>query len=161
MNGEAATALLVAGLGLACAKMGAPGFPPPARPAVLVPSDYETTFNSVARLIEARGMPLLLEDQSFGTIQTDWVYWDAGEVDLQAMADCDLGEEAAPTRTRARFAFDVRRRANRASVQILTQWQAERHAGFDDSDRGFTDCRSTGEWERMMEQTLTQRTTIR
>jgi len=128
---------------------------------VLVPSDYETTLNSVARLIEARGMVVLREDAAFGSIQTDWVNWGPGEVDLEAMADCDLPEGTVPMRTRARFGFEVRRRANRASVMILTQWQAERHAGFDDSDRGFVDCRSTGEWERMIEQTLTQRATIR
>ena len=153
--------LLMATLSAACSRMNAPGFPPPARPAVLVPSDYETTFHSIARFIESRGMPVLQEDASFGSIQTDWVYWGPGEVDLEAMADCDLGEGSVPMRTRARFGFEVRRRANRASVMILTQWQAERHAGFDDSDRGFVDCRSTGEWERMIEQTLTQRGTIR
>jgi hypothetical protein len=152
--------ILMATLAAACSGMSAPGFPPPARPAVLVPSDYETTFASVARLIENRGIPVLREDASFGTIQTDWHYWGPGEVDLGAMADCDLGEDL-PMRTRARFGFEVRRRANRASVMILTQWQVERHAGFDDRDRGFVDCRSTGEWERMMEQTLTQRATIR
>ncbi len=153
--------LLVATLPAACSRMNAPGFPPPARPAVLVPSDYETTLRSIARFIESRGMTVLREDASFGSIQTDWVYWGPGDVDLEAMADCDLGEGSLPTRTRARFGFDVRRRANRSSVMILTQWQAERHAGFDDSDRGFVDCRSTGEWERMIEQTLTQRATIR
>ena len=152
--------LLITG-SAACARMRAPGFPPPARPAVLVPSSYEATFSTVARLIESRGLPVLQEDVSFGSIQTDWIYWQPGEVDLAAMAHCDLGEGTVPMRTRARFGFEVRRRANRASVMILTQWQAERHAGFDDSDRGFVDCRSTGEWERMIEKTLTQRATIR
>lgn len=153
--------LLLIAVSATCARMRSPGFPPPARPAVLVPSTYEATFSAVARLIDSRGMPVLQEDPSFGSIQTDWIYWEPGEVDLEAMADCGFDEGTVPMRTRARFGFEVRRRANRASVMILTQWQAERHAGFDDSDRGFVDCRSTGEWERMMEQTLTQRATIR
>jgi hypothetical protein len=125
--------LLLITLSAACARMRSPGFPPPARPAVLVPSNYEATFSAVARIIDSRGMPVLQEDPSFGSIQTDWIYWEPGEVDLEAMADCGLDEGTVPMRTRARFGFEVRRRANRASVMILTQWQAERHAGFDGS----------------------------
>ncbi len=144
-----------------CARMSSPGFPPPARPGFLVPSDFETTFASLSMMVEARGMPVLVSDSDFGSIQTDWVNWDEGEVDLDSVARCDLPPGAPPVRTRARFSFDVRRRANRATVTIRTQWQAELRAGFAQGNRSYVDCPSTGEWERMVEQALTQRATIR
>lgn len=146
---------------VACARMSAPGFPPPARPGFLVPSDFSSTFASVSMMVEARGMPVLVSDPDFGSIQTDWVNWDEGEVDLDTVARCDLSPGAPPMRTRARFSFDIRRRANRATVTIRTQWQAEVRTGFGQGDRGYVDCPSTGEWERMVEQALTQRATIR
>jgi len=69
--------------------------------------------------------------------------------------------DAPAARIRARFGFDVRRRTVSSTVTILTQWQVERHPGMGSDDRSFVDCRSTGEWERLIEATLTQRGTIR
>jgi len=144
-----------------CARARSTGFPPPARPVILVPTDFTSTFVGLYNLLEVRGMPVLMADSAFGTIRTDWIYWEPGETNLAAMAVCDQVADSLPARARARFAFEIRRRANRASVSILTHWQSERLPGFDDSDRGFQDCRSTGEWERAIEQVLTQGATIR
>lgn len=153
--------LLVSVALVGCARMSSPGFPPPARAAFLVPTDFETTFQSLATIVESRGMPVIVADSSFGSIQTDWMDWDAGELDLAGLAQCDQTEGAPPARTRARFAFDVRPRANRATVTIRVQWQTQRYTGFNGEDGGFVDCRSTGEWERRLEEGLTQRGTIR
>ncbi|MFQ5535954.1 MAG: hypothetical protein ACE5GJ_00760 [Gemmatimonadota bacterium] len=139
-----------------CARTRATSFPPPARPGVLVPTGFEATFASLAGLLESRGFPVLVSDHRFGNLITDWVFWEPGEVDLRAIADCDLPPNAPVSRARARFAFEVRPRANRAFVTILTQFQIERHPGFDKSSRGFVDCRSTGEWERNIAEALTR-----
>ena len=154
----ALVALAAAG---ACARMHAPGFPPPARPPLLVELSFEQAFSSLASLVEARGIPVLVADEQFGSIRTDWVYFDPGEVDLTQLADCHLDPAAPPPALRVRYGFEVRRRANRATVTILTQYQVEAHRGFDPNDISYTDCASTGEWERMIEQSLTQRGTIR
>lgn len=142
----------------ACSKMRGPSFPAPARPGVLVPMGYEQAFGTLASLAEARGMPVLVSDEKFGNIRTDWVYYDPGQIDLRGLAECNMDDTTAPTAVRVRYGFDVRKRANRATVTILTHYQAETHKGFDGSDRGYIDCRSTGEWERLVEQSLTQRT---
>ncbi len=142
-------ALLAATLLLGgCASTSAPGFPPPARPGVLVATDFETTFLTVLSLVESRGIPVLVADRDFGNVITEWIEWAPGEVDLSALADCDLREDTPVSAARGRFAFEVRPRANRAQVTALTHYQVERHPGFDDSDRGYVDCASTGEWER-------------
>lgn len=154
----AAAGLLVA---TGCARAGSSGFPPPARPGVLVAGDAEGTYESIRAMIEARGLPILLEDREFGTLITDWVHWAPGEVNLTALADCDLPDDAPVADARGRFAFEIRPRANRAQVTILAQYQIERHPGFDESDRGYVDCRSTGEWERTVAESLTQRQLIR
>jgi hypothetical protein len=144
-----------------CARARGPGFPPSARSVILVPTDFTSTFVGLYNLLEVRGLPVLMADSAFGSIRTDWVYWEPGEMNLATMAVCEQVVDSLPMRARARFAFEIRRRANRASVAILTHWQSERLPGFDDSTRGFQDCRSTGEWERAIEQVLTQGATIR
>jgi len=154
-------ALVVAAATGACARMHAPGFPPPARPPLLVELTLEQAFASLSSLMEARGYPVLVADEQFGSIRTDWIYFDPGEVDLRELADCRLDPAAPPPALRVRYGFEVRRRANRATVTILTQYQAEAHRGFDPDDVSYADCASTGEWERMIEQSLTQRGTIR
>lgn len=154
----AAVALMAAG---GCARGGSSGFPPPARPGVLVASDAPGTYEAIRAMIEARGLPLLVENEEFGSLVTDWVHWAPGEVNLAALADCDLPENAPVGDARGRFAFEIRPRANRAQVTILAQYQIERVPGFDDSDRGYVDCRSTGEWERTVAESLTQRGMIR
>ena len=146
---------------VACARAGSTGFPPPVRAGVLSATDKQTTFFALSGLMESRGYPVVMADTAFGVLRTDWVQWEAGEVDVSDMADCDVGPNAPPSRTRARFAFEIRRRANRSFVTIISHWQMEKHRGFDDSDRGYVDCRSTGEWERAMEATLTERGPIR
>jgi len=145
----------------ACARMRAPGFPSPVRPPVLIQVPTEQVFTSLLSMLEARGLPIVVEDEQFGFLRTDWVYWDEGELAVSQVADCPVSPELPAGRVRARFGFDIRRRTVQSSVSILAQWQMERLAGFDESDRGFVDCRSTGEWERMVEGTLTQRQTIR
>jgi len=145
----------------ACARMHAPGLPPPARPPVLVELSFEQAFASLASLVEARGIPVLVADEQFGSIRTDWVYFDPGAVDLTQLADCHVDPGAPAPASRVRYGFEVRRRANRATVTILTQYQAEAHRGLDPNDISYADCTSTGEWERMIEQSLTQRGTIR
>lgn len=155
-------AVLAAILALgACSGSRRPNFPAPARPPVFVQVDFETVFSTLRGMLEARGYPLVVEDEQFGSVRTDWVYFDAGEVDVSVLADCPGSGAGPAARIRARFGFDVRRRTVQSTVTILSQWQVERTAGFDESDRGFADCQSTGEWERMVEGTLTQRGTIR
>ena len=151
-------ALVVA---VACARAGAVGFPAPVRPGIQSGSNARSTFLAVYGLMESRGIPVIMADTSFGVLRTDWVEWGPGEIDLEAMADCEVGPEAPPARTRARFAFEVRPRTVRSFVTIISHWQMEKHGRFDDSDRGYVDCRSTGEWERSMEEMLTQRQVIR
>jgi hypothetical protein len=151
---------LVAAAG-ACTRMRSPGFPPPARPPLLVELTFEQAFGSLSSLMEARGFPVLVADGQFGSIRTDWINFDPGEVDLAQLADCHVDPAAAPPALRVRYGFEVRRRANRSTVTILTQYQAEAHRGFDPNDVSYADCASTGEWERMIEQSLTQRGTIR
>jgi predicted small lipoprotein YifL len=142
-----------------CSRTGHPTFPPPARPPLFVQLDFETVFNQLRSMLEARSYPLVIEDERFGSVRTDWVYFGPGEVDVRPMADCPAVGTGGG-RVRARFGFDVRRRTIQSTVTLLSHWQVERLAGFDRSDRGFVDCRSTGEWERMIEATLTQRRTI-
>lgn len=144
-----------------CARMSAPGFPSPVRPPVLIQVQAEQVYASLLAMLEARGLPIVVEDEQFGFLRTDWVYWDEGELAVSTVAECPVSAEAPPARVRARFGFDIRRRTVQSSVSILAQWQMERLAGFEENDRGFVDCRSTGEWERMVEGTLTQRQTIR
>lgn len=154
-------ALAAVAVAVACARAGAVGLPPPVRPGVLAAGDARSTFLALSSLMESRGIPVLMADTSFGVLRTDWVDWEPGEIDLSDMADCGGGPDSPPSRMRARFGFEVRPRANRSFVTILSQWQIERHSGFDDSDRGYVDCQSTGEWERSVEQSLTQRQVIR
>jgi hypothetical protein len=144
-----------------CARLHRPGFPRPVRAPVLVLSDFDMTMSAISGMLETRGIPILMTDSQFGTIQSDWVYWEAGEVDLSYVADCGGDADTPPNRMRARFRFDVRRRAKGSTVQIATQWQADKHPGFERGTEGFVDCRSTGEWERAVEEALTQRQTIR
>jgi len=145
----------------ACAHARGPGFPSAVRPPVLIQVPADQVYPSLLAMLEARGLPIVVEDPQFGFLRTDWVYWDEGELAVGQVADCPATPGLAPGRVRARFGFDIRRRTVQSSVSILSQWQMETLAGFDDSDRGFVDCRSTGEWERMVEGTLTQRQTIR
>ena len=154
-------ALAAMTVAVACARAGAVGLPPPVRPGVISPTDARTTFRSLSGLMESRGFPVLMADTSFGVLRTDWVDWEPGEIDLADMADCGGGPDSPPARTRARFSFEVRPRANRSFVTIISHWQVERHGGFDESDRGYVDCVSTGEWERAIEETITQRQVIR
>lgn len=151
-------ALAALAVASSCTRMKAPGLPPPARPGVLVPMSYEQAFAALNSLVESRGMPVLVADANFGNIRTDWIYYDPGEIDLRALADCHRNDDAPPAPVRIRYAFEVRKRANRATVTIFTQYQIEAHRGFDGSDRGYAECDSTGEWERAVEQSLTQRT---
>ena len=144
----------------ACARNQQTGFPPPVRPGIISPTTAQVTFRSLASLMEARGFPVLMADTSFGVLRTDWVEWSPGEVNISTMADCEVGADAPASRTRARFSFEVRPRANRSFVTIISQWQMEKHGGFDDSDRGFVNCMSTGEWERMLEESILQRQVI-
>jgi hypothetical protein len=154
--------ITVAALSLSgCARLHRPGFPRPVRAAVLVLTDFDVTMAAISGMLETRGIPILLTDAQFGTIQSDWVYWEPGEVDLSYVTDCGDAADAPPDRMRARFRFDVRRRAKGSTVQIATQWQADKHPGFERGTTGFVDCRSTGEWERAVEEALTQRQTIR
>lgn len=153
--------ILALSLLAACARVGAPGFPSPVRPPVLIQVPADQVYPSLLGMLEARGLPIVVEDPQFGFLRTDWVYWDEGELAVSQVADCPVSSGAPPGRVRARFGFDIRRRTVQSSVSILSQWQMEKLAGFDDSDRGFVDCRSTGAWERMVEGTLTQRQTIR
>ena len=154
--------LACAGLALSgCSRLHHAGFPRPVRAAVLVPGTFEATMAALQGLLETRGIPVLVVDDQFGTIESDWTYWEAGEVDLRSLADCGGGPKAVPTRMRARFRFDVRRRAIESTVQITTQWQADKVPGFKRGDEGFVDCRSTGEWERAVEEALTHRQPIR
>jgi hypothetical protein len=111
--------------------------------------------------MESRGIPILMADTAFGVLRTDWVEWEASEIAIDDMADCGNGSESLPARTRARFSFEVRPRANRSFVSIISHWQMDKHQAFDESDRGYVDCRSTGEWERSIEEALTQRQIIR
>lgn len=145
----------------ACARATSTGFPPPVRPGVLVATDFETTFAALQGMLESRGMPLLVEDHRFGNLITEWIEWGPGEVNLPAMAECDLGENDRVYNARGRFAFEVRPRANRAQVTIISHFQVEAHPGFDESDRGYVDCRSSGEWERVVADALTQRQVVR
>ncbi|GMV06610.1 MAG: hypothetical protein AMXMBFR53_28860 [Gemmatimonadota bacterium] len=155
-------ALLLLPLALAgCSRASRPSFPPPARPPVFIQLDFETAFASLSAILESRNFPLVVEDPQFGSVRTDWVYYEPGELDVRPLAECQGMEDAPPARVRARFGFDVRRRTVNSTVTILTQWQIERHPGMDTDDRSFVDCRSTGEWERLIEATLTQRGTIR
>lgn len=156
-----AALLLLLLLPSGCSRATRSSFPPAARPPVFIQLDFETAFNTLRAVLESRHYPLVVEDEQFGSVRTDWVYYEPGELDLRPLAVCPLGPDAAPARARARFGFDVRRRTVNSTVTILTQWQVERLAGFDEADRGFVDCRSTGEWERLIEGTLTQRGTIR
>ena len=151
-------ALVVA---VACARAGAVGFPAPVRPGVSSATDAQRTFMAISGLMEAQGFPILMADTSFGVLRTDWVEWEADEMNLQDMADCEVGPEAPPARTRARFAFEVKPRTIRSFVTIISHWQMEKHTGFNESDRNYVDCRSTGEWEKAMEDMLTQRQVIR
>jgi hypothetical protein len=144
-----------------CARMKAPGFPSPVRPPVLVQVQAEQVYASLLAMLEARGLPIVVEDEQFGFLRTDWVYWDEGELAVSTVADCPVSPDAPLGRVRARFGFDIRRRTAQSSVHLLSQWQMEKLAGFEKDDAGFVDCRSTGEWERMVEGTLTQRQTIR
>lgn len=144
-----------------CARMHAPGFPPPVRPPVLIQLPADQVYARLYSMLEARALPIVVEDPQFGFLRTDWVYWEEGELAVTFVADCPVTSELPAGRVRARFGFDIRRRTVQSSVSILAQWQMEKLAGFDESDRGFVDCRSTGEWERMVEGTLTQRQTIR
>ena len=160
--GRAGALVLALGVAAAsCRRMSAPGFPPPARPAVLVEVGFEQAFSSLSTLLEARNIPVLVADDQFGSIRTDWIYFDPGEADFTRLADCHQQPGAPAPPLRVRYGFEVRRRANRATVTILTQYQAGTSRGFDQGDVAYTDCRSTGEWERLVEQTLTQRGTIR
>ena len=156
-------ALLILALPLltGCARMRAPGFPSPVRPPVLIQVTADQVYASLLSMLEARGLPIVVEDDQFGFLRTDWVYWDEGELAVSQVADCPVSTEMPPGRVRARFGFDVRRRTVQSSVSILSQWQMEKLPGFDGDERSFVDCRSTGEWERMVEGTLTQRQTIR
>jgi len=152
----------VAALSLSgCSRLHQSGFPRPVRAPVLVLSDFDVTMSAISGMLETRGIPILVTDTQFGTIQSDWVYWEAGEVDLSYVADCGGDPDVALDRMRARFRFDIRRRAKGSTVQIATQWQAEKHPGFQRGSAGYVDCRSTGEWERAVEEALTQRHTIR
>ena len=145
----------------ACARAGAVGLPAPVRPGVSSATNAQSTFRAISGLMEAQGFPVLMADTAFGVLRTDWVEWEAGEINLQEMADCDVGPEAPPSRTRARFAFEVKPRTIRSFVTIISHWQMEKHGAFDGSDSGYVDCRSTGEWEKAMEETLSQRQVIR
>jgi hypothetical protein len=156
-----ALAVVVALAAGSCQRARAPGFPPPARPAVLVELGFDQAFASLSALLEARSFPVLVADEHFGSIRTDWIYFDPGEVDLTDLADCHLQAGAPPPALRVRYGFEVRRRANRSTVTILTQYQAGTRRGFDEEDVSWLGCPSTGEWERLVEQTLTQRGTIR
>lgn len=153
LTAVAAAALLLGG----CASSTSTGFPAPARAGVLVPTDFETTFRTVVGLLETRGIPVLVADADFGNVITEWIEWAPGEVDLGVLADCDLPDDAPVSAARGRFGFEIRPRANRAQVTVLTHYQVERHPGFDDSDRGYVDCASTGEWERAVTEVLTRR----
>ena len=144
-----------------CSRATRPSFPPPVRAPVFLQLDFETAFGQLLSVLESRGYPLVVEDAQFGTVRTDWVYYEAGEVDLSSLTTCPRPAEAGTARTRARFGFDVRRRTVQTTVTLMTHWQIERLAGFEESDRGWADCRSTGEWERGIESMLTQRGTIR
>jgi hypothetical protein len=144
-----------------CSRATRPSFPPPVRAPVFLQLDFETAFGQLLSVMESRNYPLVVEDAQFGTVRTDWVTYEAGEVDLSALATCPPPAEPATARMRARFGFDVRRRTVQTTVTLLTQWQIERLRGFEESDRGWVDCRSTGEWERGIESMLTQRGTIR
>ena len=105
---------------------------------------------------------MLVEDVQFGNIITDWVEWAPGEIDLTELADCGLDGSDPVTHARGRFGFEVRPRANRAQVTVLSQYQVERYPGFDENDSGgYVDCRSTGEWERSVAEALTQRQIVR
>jgi len=156
-----ALALLAGVAAGSCQRHHAAGFPTPARAAVLVDMGFEQAFSALGGLLEARGIPVLVADDHFGTIRSDWVYFEAGDVDLTDLAVCDLPNGSPPPAVRIRYGFEVRRRANRATVSILTQYQTGARTGFDEHDLTWSDCRSTGEWERVLEQSLTQRGTIR
>ena len=146
----------------ACAHRGAPGFPTPVRPPVFIQMDGDQAYASLLAILENRDLPLVVEDPQFGMLRTDWVTWEGGELDPAAMAECPVTPGTQPGRIRARFGFDIRRRTVQSTISILTQWQIEAHPGMEEGgDRGFVECRSTGEWERMMEGVLTQRGTIR
>ncbi|MEQ8329238.1 MAG: hypothetical protein RJQ04_07655 [Longimicrobiales bacterium] len=161
MRTATAALVLVALTATGCARAGSTGFPPPARPGVLVAADAEQTFATLHAMLETRGLPILVSDASFGNLITEWVDWAPGEVNLGALAECGLDDDDRVTHARGRFAFEVRPRANRAQVTVLAHYQVERHPGFDESDRGYVDCRSTGEWERVVGDALTQRQVVR
>lgn len=156
-----AALILLTLLAPGCSRSTRPSFPPPARPPVFVQLDFQTAFNTLRAVLEARNYPLVVEDEQFGSVRTDWVYFGPGEIDLAPLAVCAEGPTGPEARTRARFGFDVRRRTVNTTITILSQWQVERLPSLDGSSRGFVDCRSTGEWERLIEGTVTQRGTIR
>lgn len=144
-----------------CARMRAPTFPSAVRPPLVIQGIPSEFYPGLLAMLENRGLPIVVDDPQFGIIRSDWVNWDEGKVDVRVMADCPVSPNAPPGKVRARFGFDIRQRTVQSSVTILSHWQIEKVPSLDNSDRGFVDCRSTGEWERMVEGTLTNRNTIR
>ena len=156
----ALTLMAVLAAGVACSGRS-PGFPPPARPGISVSRDAQSVFLGINALLEARGIPVLVADTTFGSLRTDWVEWEPGENSFQGLARCPVTDQSPPSATRARFGFEVRARTVHSFVTIYTQWQMEAHPGFDDTDRGYVNCPSTGEWERRMEENILQRQVVR
>ncbi len=59
---------------------------------------FEQAFGSLAALLESRSIPVLVADDQFGSIRSDWTYFEPGEVDLTRLAECHL---RSPARRRA------------------------------------------------------------
>ena len=143
-------------LALSCGGGVLDSFPPPATVGVEVMNPTARLGDAVQEYLELQGLPVRGAGLRGNVVETDWFTVADLETGATPLAVCPAVSEQADPRYRARYRFSISPRAGSRLFQVEAHWQ--RASGTDlPREPAWQDCRSTGSWERAMEERLVLR----
>ncbi len=139
-----------------CARRVVENFPPMVRAGVYPDVSVESLWAAIVEHADVNALAVRETDGFHRVLTTDWSPVDLETGDASLHADCgDALEQDTPPQVRFRSRFAASRRGGRSLLRVEAHWQVSTE-GFADG-LPWRDCRSTGVWERMMEERLSIR----
>lgn len=140
-----------------CARRVTENFPPMVRAGIYPDVSVESLWAAILEHADVNALAVRETDGFARVLTTDWSPVDPGAADTSLHADCEGAlERATPTQMRFRSRFAANRRGGRSLLRVEAHWQVSRAEGLEDG-LAWRNCRSTGVWERMVEERLSLR----
>lgn len=147
--------------GWGCSPGHLESFPPPVRPGVDVHQADFRLYDAVVEYIQFRNLPVSPERMRTGVVITEWFPVDDLELQPTPLAVCPgtHPQDGGSGRYRARYRFNILPRGGIRIFRVDAHWQRE-HRTVDPEEPNWTDCRSTGAWEREAEDRIILRARV-